>query len=186
MRQPFTPRHRRAHHCRRIQPDGSAGDTDPQPVRKHHCLTRQYARRARAFLCPSLTHPERTTAPAARKLPTATPETDPARLVALTQPRPHKIKRSQTKTALHRTRLQVLDRKIFSVLFFYKRHGQTAPALAHCQKSETEMIENNFGVFHFFGSLMDLPENSCACFNWIFLILRQRKGASAAMADGTL
>ncbi|EPN1930840.1 hypothetical protein ACTV70_002385 [Cronobacter dublinensis] len=79
-----------------------------------------YARHARAFLCPSLTHPERTTAPAARKLPTATPETDPARLVALTQPRPHKIKRSQTKTALHRTRLQVLDRKNFSVLFFYK------------------------------------------------------------------
>ncbi|EKA0987145.1 hypothetical protein QLY38_02460 [Cronobacter sakazakii] len=79
-----------------------------------------------------------------------------------------------------------MDRKIFSVLFFYKRHGQTAPALAHCQKSETEMIENNFSVFHFFGSLMDLPENSCACFNWIFLILRQRKGASAAMADGTL
>ncbi|EOB9999463.1 hypothetical protein ACNJ8R_000035 [Cronobacter sakazakii] len=75
---------------------------------------------ARAFLCPSLTHPERTTAPAARKPHTGTPETDPARLVALAQPQTHKIKRSQTKTALHRTRLQVLDRKNFSVLFFYK------------------------------------------------------------------
>jgi len=72
------------------------------------------------FLCPSLTHPQRTTAPAARKPPTGTHEIDPARLVALAQPQTHKIKRSQTKTALHRTRLQVLDRKIFSVLFFYK------------------------------------------------------------------
>ncbi|EOC5807547.1 hypothetical protein ACI49Z_003574 [Cronobacter turicensis] len=75
---------------------------------------------ARAFLCPSLTHPERTTAPAARKPRTVPPETDPARLVALAQPQTHKIKLSQTKTALHRTRLQVLDRKNFSVLFFYK------------------------------------------------------------------
>ncbi|EOC5803401.1 hypothetical protein [Cronobacter dublinensis] len=78
------------------------------------------ARQCAGFLCPTLTHPERRTAPAVRKPRTAIPETDPARLVALAQPQTHKIKRSQTKTALHRTRLQVLDRKIFSVLFFYK------------------------------------------------------------------
>ncbi|ELY4704074.1 hypothetical protein SM032_000251 [Cronobacter sakazakii] len=57
------------------------------------------------------------------------------------------MKRSQTKTALHRTRLQVLDRKNFSVLFFYKRYRQTAPALGLCQKSETEKMEKNFSVF---------------------------------------
>lgn len=33
---------------------------------------------------------------------------------------------------------------------------------------------------------MDLPEHSGVCFNWIFLILRQRKGAPSAMAGGTL
>ncbi|ELY2909318.1 hypothetical protein ACU9D5_003332 [Cronobacter dublinensis] len=82
-----------------------------------------------------------------RKQRTATPETDPARLAALTQPQPHKIKRSQTKTALHRTRLQVLDRKNFSVLFFYKQYGQAAPALALGQTNESEKIEKNFTFF---------------------------------------
>ncbi|CUU22755.1 hypothetical protein EM595_0518 [Duffyella gerundensis] len=36
----------------------------------------------------------------------------------------------QTKSALHRTRLQVLDHKNFSFLFFYKGHGQSAWLLA--------------------------------------------------------
>ncbi|WP_373963122.1 hypothetical protein [Kosakonia sacchari] len=54
---------------------------------------------------------------------------------------------SQTKTALHRTRLRVLDRENFSVLFFYKTYSQTAPLLAACGKTKTEKIEKNFSVF---------------------------------------
>jgi len=54
---------------------------------------------------------------------------------------------SQTKTALHRTRLRFLDRRNFSVLFFYKPDRQSAPRLATWQKNKTEMIEKNFTVF---------------------------------------
>jgi len=45
---------------------------------------------------------------------------------------------SQTKIALHRTRLRFLDHKNFSVLFFYKPDRQTAPVLAALWKTETE------------------------------------------------
>ncbi|HCQ6953653.1 TPA: hypothetical protein OL683_002273 [Citrobacter freundii] len=58
-----------------------------------------------------------------------------------------KINLSQTKTALHRTRLRFLDHKNFSVLFFYKPDRQNAPVLAVYQKSKTEKIEKNFSVF---------------------------------------
>lgn len=62
---------------------------------------------------------------------------------------PDKINVSQTKTALHRTRLRVLDRKHFSVLFFYKPYRQPAPLLGLCEKTQTEKIEKNFSVFQF-------------------------------------
>ncbi|HGH4643150.1 hypothetical protein [Enterobacter roggenkampii] len=59
---------------------------------------------------------------------------------------------SQTKIALHRTRLRFLDHKNFSVLFFFKPDRQTAPVLAALRKTETEKIEKNFSIFHFQGS----------------------------------
>ncbi|HAJ6642752.1 TPA: hypothetical protein HNC65_02245 [Escherichia coli] len=55
-----------------------------------------------------------------------------------------KINLSQTKTALHRTRLRFLDLENFSVLFFYKTDRQTAPLLAALRRTETEMIEKDF------------------------------------------
>jgi len=67
-----------------------------------------------------------------------------------------KIIAAQTKSALHRTRLQVLHHKNFSVLFFYKRHGQTAPVLKFHRSSPTEKSEKDFSPFQFFGSVMDL------------------------------
>jgi len=60
-----------------------------------------------------------------------------------------KINLSMTKTALHCTRLRVLDRKIFSVLFFFKPDRLVAPVLTVEQKSKTEKVEKNFSVFHF-------------------------------------
>ncbi|MCA6222458.1 hypothetical protein [Photorhabdus antumapuensis] len=54
-----------------------------------------------------------------------------------------------TKTALHRTRLHVLDQKIFSVLKSYKANCQTAPALAEWEKSQTERFEKIFRRFQF-------------------------------------
>ncbi|MEN4565558.1 hypothetical protein [Pantoea agglomerans] len=62
----------------------------------------------------------------------------------------------QTKSALHRTRLQVLHHKNFSVCFFYKRYGQPARLLGFCQSPPTEKSEKNFRVFQFSGSEMDL------------------------------
>ncbi|EAM8994564.1 TPA: hypothetical protein G8N97_003682 [Salmonella enterica] len=59
---------------------------------------------------------------------------------------------SQTKTALHRTRLRFLDRKNFSVGFFFKPYRQPAPVLAVLRSMETEKIERNFSVFQFYGS----------------------------------
>jgi len=56
---------------------------------------------------------------------------------------------SQTKIALHRTRLRFLDHKNFSVLFFFKPHRQTAPVLAALRKTITEKIEKNFSVIQF-------------------------------------
>ncbi|MBO2914028.1 hypothetical protein [Enterobacter sichuanensis] len=63
---------------------------------------------------------------------------------------------SQTKIALHRTRLRFLDRKNFSVLFSYKPGRHTAPVLAALRKTGTEKFEENFSVFHFYGSVEDL------------------------------
>ncbi|EAP9739216.1 hypothetical protein AXM73_10100 [Salmonella enterica subsp. enterica] len=66
---------------------------------------------------------------------------------------------SQTKTALHRTRLRFLDRKNFSVGFFFKSYRQPAPVLAALRRLETEKIERNFSNFQFEGSIKDLTEN---------------------------
>ncbi|MFV7361036.1 hypothetical protein [Citrobacter portucalensis] len=79
--------------------------------------------------------------------PHVTHRTDQSHPGRLAQPRTHKINTSQTKTALHRTRLRFLDRIIFSVLFFYKSDRQTAPVLAACASLQTEKIEKNFSVF---------------------------------------
>lgn len=70
-------------------------------------------------------------------------------------PEPDKINASETKTALHRTRLPFLDLKVFSVSDFYKRHRQPAPLLGLCGKTQTEKIEKDFSVFQFKGSLED-------------------------------
>ncbi|EBX1905175.1 hypothetical protein EDL08_03385 [Salmonella enterica subsp. enterica serovar Napoli] len=67
---------------------------------------------------------------------------------------------SQTKTALHRTRLRFLDRKNFSVGFFFKSYRQPAPVLAALRRLETEKIERNFSNFQFEGSIKDLTENT--------------------------
>ncbi|MDU4128997.1 hypothetical protein [Pantoea sp.] len=68
---------------------------------------------------------------------------------------PGKIIVAQTKSALHRTRLQVLHHENFSVLFFYKRYGQPARLLAFCRSSPTEKSEKNFSDFQFIGSEVD-------------------------------
>jgi len=73
---------------------------------------------------------------------------------------PGKIIGAQTKSALHRTRLQVLDHKNFSVLIFYKSPHRSAALLAFYQHSPTEKSERNFSTFQFFGSGVDLKENS--------------------------
>jgi len=58
-----------------------------------------------------------------------------------------KINLSQTKTALHRTRLRFLNLENFSVFFFYKSPPRTAPVLVACQKTKTGKIEKNFSFF---------------------------------------
>jgi len=60
---------------------------------------------------------------------------------------PGKIIVAQTKSALHRTRLQVLHHINFSVLFFYKPICQPAPLAALCGKLQTEKVENKFSYF---------------------------------------
>jgi len=45
-----------------------------------------------------------------------------------------------------------LDRKNFSVLFFYKPDRQTAPALAALRQTKTEKIEKNFSILQLEGS----------------------------------
>ncbi|ECH9114229.1 hypothetical protein CRW96_03395 [Salmonella enterica subsp. enterica serovar Newport] len=77
----------------------------------------------------------------------------------MTTPHADKINLSQTKTALHRTRLRFLDRKSFSVGFFFKSYRQPAPVLAALRRLETEKIERNFSNFQFEGSIKDLTEN---------------------------
>ncbi|EGI4911703.1 hypothetical protein AE367_004888, partial [Salmonella enterica subsp. enterica serovar Lanka] len=77
----------------------------------------------------------------------ATPQKDLCCHVTLTTPHADKINLSQTKTALHRTRLRFLDRKNFSVGFFFKSYRQPAPVLAALRRLETEKIERNFTFF---------------------------------------
>jgi hypothetical protein len=89
-------------------------------------------------------------------MPTATPPKDLAHSEVLSARQPHKINHYQTKTALHRTRLRFLDRKKFSVLFFFKTYRQTVSVLEALRKTKTENIEKNFSVFHFHGSAKDL------------------------------
>ncbi|ECI3778570.1 hypothetical protein B2E57_13885 [Salmonella enterica] len=74
----------------------------------------------------------------------------------MTTPHADKINLSQTKTALHRTRLRFLDHKNFSVGFFFKSYRQPAPVLAVLRRLETENIERNFSNFQFEGSMKDL------------------------------
>ena len=86
------------------------------------------------------------------------PEIYYAYSVALAAPERDKINLSMTKTALHRTRLRVLDRKNFSVGFFFKTYRQPAPLLAALRRLETEKIEKNFSIFQFEGSAEDLSK----------------------------
>ncbi|CAE15861.1 unnamed protein product [Photorhabdus laumondii subsp. laumondii TTO1] len=65
------------------------------------------------------------------------------------------------KTALHRTRLHVLDQKIFSILKSYKANCQTAPILAEWEKSQTEMIEKIFRKFQFLDQKRITEKSQC-------------------------
>ncbi|WP_431651384.1 hypothetical protein, partial [Enterobacter roggenkampii] len=73
----------------------------------------------------------------------------------LVHSQPDKIITSQTKTALHRTRLRFLDHKNFSVLFFYKPDRQPAPVLAVCRKTKTEKLVKNFSIFQLLKKIVD-------------------------------
>ncbi|WP_336795697.1 hypothetical protein [Erwinia aphidicola] len=75
--------------------------------------------------------------------------------MAHSPPQPDKINGSETKTALHRTRLPFLDLKVFSVSDFYKPDRQPAPPLGLCGKTQTEKIEKDFRDFQFYRSLVD-------------------------------
>jgi hypothetical protein len=81
--------------------------------------------------------------------PTATYQRDQTHSEAQTASEADKINLSPTKSALHRTRLRFLDRKIFSVGIFYKRCRHPAPVLAALWILETERIEKNFSIFQF-------------------------------------
>ncbi|NCF08021.1 hypothetical protein DK872_22425 [Kosakonia sp. MH5] len=76
-----------------------------------------------------------------------------------------------------------MDRGNFSVLFFFKPDGQTAPRLAAYGKSQTEKIEKDFSIFQFSGSEKDLAENSSVCFKRFFVILRHRNGSVVVSND---
>ncbi|KTH71094.1 hypothetical protein [Enterobacter cloacae] len=56
-------------------------------------------------------------------------------------------KLSQKKIALHRTRLRLLGRISFSVLFFYKPDRQTVQGLTALRYTQTEKFETNFSFF---------------------------------------
>jgi hypothetical protein len=62
---------------------------------------------------------------------------------------------SQTKSALHRTRLPLLNLELFSVFFSYKPDRQTAPLLGLWSKIQIEKIEKNFSIFQQKKSLVD-------------------------------
>ncbi|MFH3540666.1 hypothetical protein ABK933_04585 [Klebsiella aerogenes] len=109
----------------------------------------------RVFLCPHKTPRNGRSGLFAAKQSSATRKTDRAHSRALAAREPDKINISVTKTALHRTRLRVLDHKNFSVGFFFKTYRQPAPVLAALRRTETEKIEKNFSIFHFYGSIED-------------------------------
>ncbi|KKY80671.1 hypothetical protein OA46_19535 [Enterobacter cloacae] len=108
--------------------------------------------------------------------PSPTPKTDREHSEPLSASKPDKINVSQTKTALHRTRLRVLDHKNFSVLFFYKPHSQPAPLLAVCRKTKTEKNERNFTFFQLVGSGNKLILCITHCFYFDNFIFRQLNG----------
>jgi len=56
---------------------------------------------------------------------------------------------SETKTALHRTRLPFLDLKVFSVSDFYKPDRQPAPPLGLCEKPKLKRLKRISGIFSF-------------------------------------
>ena len=114
----------------------------------------------RVFLCQPYSPQNATCRTHKPKQPTGTPEIDHAHSAALAAPERHKINLSTTKTALHRTRLRVLDRKNISGGFFFKRYRQPAPVLAALRRLETEKIEKNFSIFQFEGSAEDLSKKS--------------------------
>ncbi|MEN0586714.1 MULTISPECIES: hypothetical protein [unclassified Kosakonia] len=106
----------------------------------------------RVFLCPPYSPQNATCRTHKLKQPTGTPEIDHVHSAVLAAPERHKINLSMTKTALHRTRLRFLDRKNFSVGFFFKTYRQPAPVLAALRRIETEKIEKNFSIFQCYGS----------------------------------
>ena len=114
----------------------------------------------RVFLCPPYS-PQNATCRTHKPIqPNGIPEIDHAHSAALAAPERDKINLSMTKTALHRTRLRVLDRKKFSVGFFFKTYRQPAPVLAALRRLETEKIEKNFSIFQFEGSAEDLHKTT--------------------------
>ncbi|MCP2230137.1 hypothetical protein [Erwinia aphidicola] len=97
--------------------------------------------------------------------------------MAHSPPQPDKINGSETKTALHRTRLPFLDLKVFSVSYFYKPHRQPAPPLGLCGKTQTEKIEKDFSIFQFSGSLKDRLKIVSIRYERVLHILRQIPGS---------
>ena len=84
-----------------------------------------------------------------RDLVSVTPQKDLCCHVTLTALHADKINLSQTKTALHRTRLRFLARYNFSVFFFYKTPARAAPVLVASRRKQSEKIENNYSAFQF-------------------------------------
>lgn len=77
---------------------------------------------------------------------TSTVKIDRTHSGTLRAPQHDKINLPQTKIALHRNRLRFLNRRNFSVLFFYKTDGQTPPVLAALRRLETEKTEKCFSI----------------------------------------
>ncbi|WP_185022534.1 hypothetical protein [Raoultella terrigena] len=101
----------------------------------------------RVFYTPHQTTQNAHDSPGNVRIPTATHQRDQTRSEALATPEADKINLSPTKSALHRTRLRFLDRKVFSVGNFYKRPRQPALLLGGCGQMQTEKNEKNFSFF---------------------------------------
>lgn len=135
-------RRRPIHLTRNTPPSSQSNPTHPARVMRVFSTRHQTAQDApRAHITPP-------TRPTISK-------TDRCNSGALAAPQPDKINLSRTKSALHRTRLRVLDRKKFSVGIFYKRHRQPAPRLGRCRWAQTEKSEKNFSIFQLRGSVED-------------------------------